>query len=101
MIYELPMTNDASQEFVGPIAGVKYLFRVQLNVRCDFWTLDINTIDDIPIITGQPLVLGVDFLSNERFAAGMLFLADYTGKGLDPVAGNLKNFGLIWTDNYV
>lgn len=100
MIYELPMTNAASQEFICPIDGVKYLFRVQLNVRGDLWTLDINTSEDNPIVTGLPLVLGADFLSNERFARGMLFLADYTGRGLDPTSKNLDGYGLIWTDNY-
>lgn len=100
MIYELPMTADASQEFVSTIDGVKYLFRVQLNVRADIWTIDVNTVADIPIIAGMPLVMGVDLLSTERFARGILFLVDYSGQGVDPTADNISNYGLIWTDNY-
>lgn len=100
MIYELPMTDDASQEFISTIDKVKYLFRVQLNVRADIWTIDISTSVDNPIITGLPLVMGVDLLSTERFARGMLFLVDYSGRGGDPTADNISNYGLIWTDNY-
>lgn len=100
MIYELPMTSDASQEFISTIDGVKYLFRVQLNVRSDIWTIDVNTVGDVPIIAGMPLVMGVDLLSTERFARGLLFLVDYSGRGVDPTADNINNYGLIWTDNY-
>lgn len=98
MIYELPMTNDASQEFICELNKVKYLFRVQLNVRGGVWTLDVNTSEDERIIAGLPLVMGIDFLATERFTSGMLFLVDYAGTGLDPTAKNFGNYGLIWDD---
>lgn len=100
MMYEIPMTTDASQEFVCTIGGQKYLLRVRLNVRASIWTIDVNTINDEPIVTCLPLVLGVDLLSTERFTNGMLFLVDYSGRGEDPSADNFDNYGLIWTDNY-
>lgn len=98
MIYELPMTDDASQEFVCELNKVKYLFRVQLNVRAGVWTLDVNSSNDETIIAGLPLVLGADLLANERFTSGMLFLVDYSGSNLDPTAKNFGNYGLIWDD---
>lgn len=98
MLYELPMTSDPSQEFTCELNRVKYLFRVQLNVRGEVWTLDVNTSEDIPIITGLAMVMGVDLLASERFTKGMLFLVDYSGKGLDPTADNFGNYGLIWDD---
>lgn len=98
MIYELPTTNKPSQEFVCELNKVKYLFRVQLNVRGGIWTLDVNTSEDIPIILGLPLVMGADLLNNERFTTGRLFLVDYSGSGLDPTAKNFGNYGLVWDD---
>lgn len=100
-MYELPITSDPSQEFICKINEQKYLLRIKLNVRAETWTLDVNTSDDEPIITCIPLVLGVDLLGTERFETGMLFLVDYSGRGEDPGADNLDDYGLIWTDNYV
>lgn len=100
MIYEIPTTADASQEFICTIDGKKYLLRIKLNVRAGIWTLDVNTVSDEPIIHCIPLVLGVDLLNNERFANGMLFLVDYSGRGEDPSADNFEDYGLIWTNNY-
>lgn len=97
--YELPMSDEPSQEFICELDGIKYLFRVQLNVRGDFWTLDVNTVDDEPIALGIPLVLGADLLANERFIHGVLFLAGYSGKGVDPTGDTLGEYGLIWSDD--
>lgn len=99
MMYELPMTGDPSQEFICEIGGNKYLFRVQLNVRGDLWTLDVNTFDDTPIVQGIPLALGADLLATERFTYGTLFVVDYSGNEADPNADNLADYGLIWSDD--
>lgn len=99
MNYELPMSDEPSQEFICDLDGNKFLFRVQLNVRGEFWTLDVNTVDDEPISLGIPLVLGADLLANERFIHGMLFVVDYSGKGVNPTADNLGEYGLIWSDD--
>lgn len=99
MNYELPMSYEPSQEFICEIGGNKYLFRIQLNVRADLWTIDVNTEDDEPIAQGIPLVLGADLFANERFTYGTLFVVDYTGKGIDPSADNLADYGLIWSDD--
>lgn len=99
MIYELPMTDAPSQEFICELGGVKFLFRVQLNVRGDTWTLDVSSSEDEPIVQGIPLVLGADLLTNERFTYGNLFLVDYESTGFDPTANNLAEYGLIWSDD--
>ncbi len=98
MIYELPITNDPSQEFICELGGQKYLFRVQLNVRGDVWTLDINTFDDLPIALGLAMVTGSDLLEGDRFLTGQLFIVDYMGQGGDPSGDNLTDYGLIWSD---
>lgn len=98
MMYELPITNDPSQEFVCELDEKKYLFRLQLNVRGEVWTLDINTFDDVPIVTGLAMVIGSDLLESNRFIKGELFVVDYTGRGIDPSAENLTDYGLIWDD---
>lgn len=98
MILELPLTNDASQQCVVAFAGQKYQINVDLNTRSNLWTLSISTEQGDPLIQGVALVLGADLLSNNRFSAGMLYLVDYTGKGLDPTADNLTGFGLVWSN---
>lgn len=98
MLYELPMTNDASQEFVCELNKIKYLFRIQINVRADLWTLEVSTGDDNPIVSGQAMVMGADLLATERFTNGRLFLVDYSGIGEDPNSSNFSNYGLIWDD---
>lgn len=96
--YELPMTDEPSQEFTCEIGDANYLFRIQLNVRGDVWTMDVSTADDEPILQGVALTLGVDLLANERFTHGVLFLVDYTGLNNDPTGDNLAEYGLIWSD---
>lgn len=97
-LFELPMSDEPSQEFTCEIGGTNYLFRIQLNVRGNLWTMDVSTSDDEPILQGVALTLGVDLLSNERFTSGLLFLVDYTGKNADPTADKLADYGLIWSD---
>jgi len=97
-MYELPMTDTPSQEFMCEIGGTNYLFRIQLNVRGDLWTMDVSSSDDEPILQGVSLTLGVDLLSNERFTDGLVFLVDYTGKNQGPTGDNLADYGLIWSD---
>lgn len=100
MLYEMTMSDNASQDFVCRLGKEKYLFKVKLNVRGDFWTVDISTSHAEKIVAGLTLALGVDLLANERFMAGMLFLVDYSGKGEDPSFGNIENYGLIWSDSH-
>lgn len=98
MIFELPITNEPSQEFICELAGIDYIFRLTLNVRADLWMLDVSSVDDYPIVQGLPLVLGSDLLATERFTVGMLFIADYNNKGDDPNGDNISDYGLIWWD---
>lgn len=98
MISELPITNDPSQQFTVELAGIDYIFRLNLNVRGDVWMLSVSTVNDDPIIEGIPMVLGADLLANERFVEGILFVADYNSTGIDPTGDNLTDYGLIWYD---
>lgn len=97
MILELPISGDASQQFVTQLGTAKYQFNIDLNTRSELWSLSISTELGEPLIQGIPLVLGADLLSNNRFMDGLLYLVDYTGKGLNPTADNLTSFGLVWS----
>ena len=98
MFIEIPMTEDPSQQFVAAINNVKYQFKIDLNTRGSQWSLSINTELGEPMIQGAAMVLGANLLSNNRFLHGILYLVDYSGKGIDPNADNLSNFGLVWSD---
>lgn len=98
MYLELPLINVPSQEFVTQLDGVKYQFRVDLNTRSNLFTLSVYKENGDALILGIALVLGADFLSNNRFANGTLYLVDYSGLGEDPTADTLENFGLVWSD---
>jgi len=40
-----------------------YNFKADWNSRDEYWAITISTLDDIPIIQGKKMVLGVDLLT--------------------------------------
>lgn len=98
MYLDLPLINVPSQEFVTQLDNHKYKFNLDLNTRGDQWALSISSENGDALILGVALLLGADFLSNNRFMKGTLYLVDYAGLGDDPTADTLDKFGLVWSD---
>ncbi|MCA7953849.1 hypothetical protein LGM43_26630 [Burkholderia seminalis] len=60
-IYEIPFSAD-SQVFKVSLAGVIYQLTVQWQNAIGQWLLDIADANDNPLVSGLPLVTGVDLL---------------------------------------
>ena len=61
-IFEVPLSPQA-QTFLITLAGVQYQFSVIWNSFSQCWILDIDLPDNTPVVTGIPLVPGLDLLS--------------------------------------
>jgi len=59
--YEIPLSPEP-QTFTIPIGGVTYGFNVQWNVNNASWIIDIADASGNPIVSGIPVVTGVDLL---------------------------------------
>lgn len=63
--YEIPLANDP-QTLQIPLGGIVYTLTVQFNSIAGSWTLDIADAQRVPIVSGIPMVTGVDLL--EQYA---------------------------------
>jgi len=59
--YEIPL-SAAPQSFLIALSGTTYALTVKWNGVNAAWTLDIASADGTPIVSGIPLVTGVDLL---------------------------------------
>lgn len=62
------------------LEGVSYVFSFDWNSRIDRWSLSISTEDGVGVLSGAPLVLGVDLLRTipntlAHVPPGQLYLA--------------------------
>ena len=61
-------TPDYSQRVT--LSGVEYELRLRWNDYAQYWTLDRETADGVPIATGRTVVLGEDLLGSVPLPAG-------------------------------
>lgn len=90
MIIELPLNASPAQSFTCQLGDIKYFFEVQYNSRSSVWTMNLS--DDSTrtrMLSGVPLVLGVDLLGPYNFGIGSMIVLDKTGQGLDATANDL------------
>jgi hypothetical protein len=69
------------------LAGTLYRFALNFNTRGGFWTMDVLTLDDEPIVASVKLVADWELLgqfNDLRLPPGFLFCVDLSGAGLDP-----------------
>ena len=98
-IYEVPINaNQKNETFNIVLSGVEYVFYIKYNARFDYYTWDISTKDNIPLLQGQRLLSG--FCLNYRFTdlrlpKGRLFGVNIAEDGQDPNSGNLGTKVLI------
>lgn len=66
-IYEIPLTPDP-QRFTVTLSGVDYRLTVQYrNAGGAGWVLDIADTNGQPLVSGIPLVTGVNLLAQYRY----------------------------------
>lgn len=80
---ELKIEDHADQQFEAVLERRRVTMRLWYNGTTERWELDLS-IDDLPVLNGRRVVLGVDLLKPFNFGIGVLFAADV-------VAGSLPN----------
>jgi hypothetical protein len=70
-VYEIPLTQE-NQQFNITLNGIQYQLRLTWREDDDLvsnWVLDIYSSSAVPILTGIPLVTGVDLLGQYAYLA--------------------------------
>ena len=71
-IKEIPLSNDIQNyKFQINIGGTVYTIRIKYNYRMSRWFIDFRTVDDVAIVVGLPLLLGVDVLQHYKSNASL------------------------------
>lgn len=68
---EITITDDPDQRFSVTLNGRRVTFRFRYNPTWDRWTFDLAR-DDVPVIYGRRVVVGVDMLRAFNLGLGAL-----------------------------
>lgn len=79
---EFPIIDAADQQFGAYLNNQRVTIRVRYNPMSDRWSFDLS-LDDIPVLHGRRIVLGVDLLAPFTFDIGRLY-ALATAAGGEP-----------------
>lgn len=73
--YEIPFLSQP-QTFTIALSGVTYRLTTSWNTSSECWVLDIATPDGTPIVSGIPIITGVDLLQQYAYLgiAGRIFV---------------------------
>lgn len=88
--FEIPLISSP-QKFSVSLAGVTYNMTMRWNQPGEFWGLDINDINDVPVVRGIPLVTGVDLLGQYGYLGigGQLVVSTDYDTSSPPTSSNL------------
>jgi hypothetical protein len=95
--YEVPLGPEP-QKFSVQLAGVPYICRVQWNAVAQCWMLDLADSDDAAIISGIPIVTGIDLLGQYQhlgLGGSLLAQTDYDPDAV-PTFENLGTAGRLY-----
>lgn len=72
---ELKIEDHTDQQFEAVLNGRRVTLRLWYNQTSERWELDL-AVDDLPVLNGRRIVVGVDILKPFDFGIGVLFAAD-------------------------
>jgi hypothetical protein len=103
-ILEIPVRDDLpSYNFQITLEGIVFTLHFRFNVRDDRWYMDVNDVDDEPIVTGVKLLYGLPLLDrykNERLPLGRFIILDETGEERNPTRDGLGvDFKLLYRES--
>lgn len=100
-IVSLPLgTASAWYTFRVGLSGVQYTFTIRYNSRMARWILDLADAQETPIITGVPLLIGLNLLG--RFAGqtgvpiGKFYITDDTFGSTQPTRNSFSVTHTLW-----
>jgi hypothetical protein len=88
----LPITDFASYSEEITLDGTPYRFRLDWNVRREFWSMSVLTADLVPLVSGIKLVLGYqlfDQYPGSGLPPGELYAVDMTDEQVKITRDNL------------
>ena len=93
-LFELPLsTTSYSYKHDVVLDGLHFIIWIQYNSRKDGWILSLHDMQDIPIISGTPVRISVDILSQFRhlpnIPVGQIMAINWNTNE----EANLNNFG--------
>lgn len=87
---QFKISTDPDQQFSLIMAGHRVTIRLRYNKTVDRWSFDLS-IDDLPVLTGRRIVVGVDLLAAyPSLGIGMLIAIDDV-EGSQPNRDDLPN----------
>ncbi len=90
---ELPITNDAWQEFTIDLGGRSIVFDLKYNERTGAWTADLyDEVTQEALVLSLPLTTSVDIFAPHNLDLGHLVLLDL--RGGPPQDPDVSSFGL-------
>jgi len=97
--YEIPLISQ-SQKFNIVLAGVSYKLNVHWCIPANAWVLDMLDKNDLAILTGIPLVTGVNLFDQYDYLnlGGQLIAATDNDPDLVPTYENLGSLGHLYFD---
>lgn len=88
---EIPLNSSPEQLFSITLGGNTYDLRVKLNSRLAQWAVSFAQ-NGTDIITGIPLVGGIDILNQYNIAIENMYIVNLDNPNLDP---NVDNLGTV------
>lgn len=95
--FEIPLIA-AAQSFSVTLVGVTYSMKVRWCVPSACWILDIADTNDVPIVSGIPMITGADLLEQYGYLGigGMLFVQTDNDTNAVPTYDNLGSLGRLF-----
>lgn len=96
--FEIPVRPRQAVKMSLPLGAATYHLQFVWNVVSSCWNLDILTAQDVPVITGIPLVTGADLLEQYGYLGipGRLVVQSINDPAAVPTFDNFGTEGFIY-----
>ena len=86
-LFKMPVRADLPDyEFRVDLEETIYTFAFRFNVRMGRWIMDVRTENNIPVLSGLPVLIGTDFLvrfQSDLLPPGQLFVINLKDNFID------------------
>ena len=95
--FEIPLVA-AVQKFTVTLVGVTYSMKVRWCAPAACWVLDIADTNDVPIVSGIPMITGTDLLAPYGYLGigGQLIVQTDNNTDAVPTYANLGSLGHLY-----
>ena len=86
-VFEIPLTPATNQRFSISLTGTTYGMTVKWSPPSSCWVIDIADINGEPLISGIPMITGIDLLQQYEYVGIAASLVVQTDFAPDQVPG--------------